>query len=451
MAEVEDVDYYINKVLEELIQTETNENEINYHVQILITTYQKEGVMRLIKNLTQRFDNIEQKNQIIDMFLGYLNDYNLQFVKECCTNKKRKREGKEEEEEEEEEEDSINLVKARKGILRPSDVAPLEKNSLFYKQFGEFADSIHRYGVEGDGTCFFHSVLASEPPNIPQEFQNYRKKNINEKKKIGQNFRMHIAEIANDNSSSNDKLANYVAMVKYDLGMPEEITELYDIGAYVGDVAWNIIDILYGIKVIVLRQLDDQILQCEGINMWDDKDPIMVIFNVQDQHYETVVLLDEEGRVQQSIFYKNDPFILKIRELCQAQVDRKFKKITPTIPIFTKGELVEEIRKFIKMYGFESPKSTDSKYKYWYQMKKDDIEEIYTNMLLDVKEILGEDSSSNSKSSEEEEEEINPKMLDCLNGEEEFLRELVAGMGIDIDNDVDKETLCQILIQTGVL
>lgn len=212
----------------------------------------------------------------------------------------------------------VELKKKRankSSILAVGTYAPLAKSSSLYKLLG--AD-FYRFGVEGDGTCFFHGLLATHPPKIPEEYQNYREYDETGREVLGQDFRLKIAKLVEDPKTQS--LKDLINVMRHNFQLGDQLDSLDDIECYMGQEGWMLIEEIYGIKIVILRLVTDNIYTCDVFNRISPDDPIVLLMNVSDMHYEPIVQINDNGSVVKSIFNINDPVIQRLKKSCEIPV-----------------------------------------------------------------------------------------------------------------------------------
>ena len=197
----------------------------------------------------------------------------------------------------------------------------LEYGSMDYGVFGKLppnltkilGKTVRRYGVHGDGSCFFHSVCAALRPEYIQET------NLQKRQSMGLKFRTDLA-----GGLTEEKYKKCFLKPNEEINAQEFIkfkSSLAKTSEFAGIDMWQYCMQELDVNIFILRLARDEFhCQQDSSDNFGDKcsqspilpdRPTVVIANVRDVHYEPVATL--ESSTMKFLFEKDDRMPTTIR------------------------------------------------------------------------------------------------------------------------------------------
>ena len=173
------------------------------------------------------------------------------------------------------------------GGTDPKDIQPLAR-SVARRYFGRHADEMYTYGVDGSGSCFFHSVMVALNP---YDFVDRR---VSEQKKLADAFRCRIKDM--DTPVLRGLNAGMRHNIVRDLCKPRKWAETVMIS--------HTRDIL-GLNLVFLDDSKGFRIYCKMPGNFHH--PLVIVRWVSNRHFEPIVRIKREGDKPQALFRPGVP------------------------------------------------------------------------------------------------------------------------------------------------
>lgn len=164
------------------------------------------------------------------------------------------------------------------GGTNTKEVKPLAP-SVAKRYFGKEASKMMTYGVDGSGSCFFHSIMVAMNP------YNFRNRSVRTQKKLAEEFRCKAKDIDTPvfRALSKAQKADYVK-------------RLCEPKTWAENVMISHTRDLLGLNLVFLND------QC-GFNVYcgiagDPKEPMVIVRWVSKSHFEPIVRRNADGSLQ---------------------------------------------------------------------------------------------------------------------------------------------------------
>lgn len=218
-----------------------------------------------------------------------------------------------------------------------------------------------RYGVIGDGSCFFHSLLASEHPKLPREYSGYNALSTEQKREMISNFRRYLQrevnaafEITHEITEDKDlddlddtDIKNLLLALKwewinryFDLqrGTDTEAVEflestLQNPECYVGHEAVALVYALLDIPTVLVvmdREYGRDYVECVGVidvTQIPDDERVVVMVHINENHWEVAYEIDlHTNEFINKSHLGNSILLERMKEFCRQLVANPTKR-----------------------------------------------------------------------------------------------------------------------------
>lgn len=208
-----------------------------------------------------------------------------------------------------------------------------------------FGTEYVRHDAIGDGSCFFHAILATDHPNVPLEFRQidevpYSLLSPPDKEWLAQSFRSFLQKETKqvleqvmdwekeDPETVLDTLwfTNVPWFQKYreiSSGSARDMVNFLasDVGnckKHVGHEASALMKAMYDIPIVfaIVHGIEADTIDCTGAIAVENTDQVVLLAFVNGNHWEPIFRVDRDRNVQQTFFRGDSDIIQKIKTTC---------------------------------------------------------------------------------------------------------------------------------------